>query len=164
MDSLVDNIKGIVGIVRDGLITLILILLLFVPVTVNRSLIRAGFVEGDIGGFKWKATVESNVKNNNAQLTEAAATIDSLQKQLTTTQNALNDSENARKTLAAKVTETMPGSPAAQTATATATPPINQIILQNSHVLQNSVAGRVNLQERIKANDTLLATVKRAGQ
>jgi len=155
MDGFVNNAKGLVGIVRDALITLILILLLLVPAKVNQSLIAAGFTEGDIGGFKWKAAVE----DNNAQLTTAAETIDSLQNQLTTTQTALKDSEDARKTLAAQVTQTMPNSPAAQTATSTPTPPTNQIIQQNSQILKESVAGGVNLRARILANRSLLQSV-----
>jgi len=152
MDSVVDNAKGIVSIVRDGLITLILILLLLVPAKVNQSLIAAGFTEGDIGGFKWKAAVE----DNNAQLTTAATTIDSLQQQLTKTQAALKDSEDARKTLATQVTQTMPDSPAAETATSTPAPPTNQIILQNSQVLKQSAIGGANLRARIVANRDLL--------
>jgi hypothetical protein len=152
MDGFVENTKGIVSIVRDGLITLILILLLVVPATVNQSLIKAGFVEGDIGGFKWKAAVE----DNNKQLTDAADTIGSLQQQLTTTQTALKESEDARKTLATQVTQTMPDSPAAETARATPTPLTNQIVLQNNQVLKNAVIGGTNLRARIQANQNLL--------
>ena len=122
------------------------------PATVNKSLIAAGFTEGDIGGFKWKAAVE----DNNAQLASAATAIDSLQQQLTKTQTALKQSEDARKTLVSQVAQTMPDSPAAETAKTTLTPSTNQIILQNSQVLKQSVIGGANLRARIEANRSLL--------
>src|SRR5205085_5525173 len=102
MHAFVDNAKGIVSIVRDGLITIILILLLFVPATVYKSLIDAGFTEGDIGGFKWKAAVEQNTE----KLSGAAKTIVTLQDQLSKTQTALKDSEDSRKTLTEQVAQT----------------------------------------------------------
>lgn len=160
MDSFVNNAKGLVGIGRDGLIILILLLLFLAPVHMNQALARAGFVKGSIAGFDW----ESTVKDNNAQLADAGKTISSLQQQLTTTQNALKESEDARKTLAAQVTQTMPGSAAANTAASTPAPPTVQILQQNSRILQDSAIGKSNLRERIQANDNLLATVKRAGQ
>lgn len=160
MGSFIDNAKGIVSILRDGLITLILVLLFVAPVQMNTALGKAGFVKGSFAGFDW----ESTVKENNTQLADAGNTINSLQQQLTTTQAALKESEDARKTLAAQVTQTMPGSPAAQTAAATQPPPTTQILQQNSQVLKESAVGKTNLEERIRANANLLATVKRAGQ
>jgi uncharacterized coiled-coil protein SlyX len=157
MVGFVENAKGIVSIVRDGLITLILILLLFVPAMVNKSLIAAGFTEGDVGGFKWKAAVQENT----AKLSGAAQTIDTLQDQLDKTQTALKDSEDSRIKLTDQVAETDPG--AATAATATAPPPhATEVILQqNSRVLKSAESRGSVLRAQIQANENLLSTVPR---
>ena len=85
MNGLVENAKGIVSITRDGIITLILVLLLLVPATVNKSLVEAGFKKGSIAGFEWEA-VRDNVEDNNKKLSEATTTIETLQGQLTKTE------------------------------------------------------------------------------
>jgi hypothetical protein len=157
MTGIVENAKGIVSIVRDGLITLILILLIAVPAAVNKSLIRAGFVKGNIAGFEWQAAVE----DNNQKLTEAATTIVSLQDQLGKTQTALNESEQARKTLAAQVIQTAPGTVAAETAAATPEPATKQIVQQNDRVLKNSAVRGSALRLQIEENQRLLATAVR---
>jgi hypothetical protein len=156
MSGFVDNAKGLISIVRDGLITLILIFLLAVPSFVNNRLKGAGFVKASIAGFDWQSTVE----DNNDKLVQAAKTIDSLQAQLGTTQNALKDSETSREALAQQVKATMPNSAAAETASAP--PPANtgQIIQQNSQVLKSSEIKGSILLDQIKANRELLATVQ----
>ena len=160
MSGFVDNAKGLISIVRDGLITLILITILAVPSFVNGRLTAAGFYEGDIGGFKWKAAVE----DNNKQLNEATSVIESLQQQIATTQTALKKSEQAREELARQVKTTMPDTPAA--ATASAPPPVQttQILQQNNQVVQSSELRSSVLRQRIQLNDKLLATVPAAKQ
>src|SRR5262245_19665239 len=116
MPGFVENAKGVVSIIRDGLITIILIMLLMMPATVNSSLVRAGFVEGNIAGMQWKAKVEQNVVDNSNKLGEAATTITTLQDQLTKTQKALTESEQARLKLAYQLTSEMPGTAAADMA------------------------------------------------
>jgi hypothetical protein len=160
MSGFVENAKGIVGIIRDGLITLILILLFAMPATINARLVSAGFVEGDFGGLKWKAAVE----DNNKQLSEATQTIGALQQQLDTTQAALKTSEQARAELAHQVTTTLPNSPIADAAAAPPPVQTNQIVQQNSQVVQNSRFRADVLRQRIELNDKLLATVPGAKQ
>jgi hypothetical protein len=153
MGGVIDNAKGMVGTLRDGLIVLIVISLFLFPDHMNRALARAGFVKGSIAGFDW----ESTVRDNNAQLADAGKAINLLEQQLTTTQNAL-------KELAEQMKQTVPGSPAAQTAKVAPAPQTSQIISQNDQALKTSAVGRANLQERIRANDSLLATVIHNGK
>jgi len=161
MPGIVDNAKGVVSIIRDGLITIILILLLMVPETVNSSLQRAGFVEGNIAGMQWKAKVEENVQANNSKLADADTTITSLQDQLTKTQNALKESEQTRKQLAAQVTAEMPGTTAADMAASAPTPATTQIVEQNRQLLDRSEARTRIYRQQMQVNRELLETVSK---
>ena len=162
MNGFVENAKGIVSITRDGIITLILILLLLVPATVNKSLVEAGFKKGSIAGFEWEA-VRDNVEDNNKKLSEATTTIETLQGQLTKTEAALKESETARLKLADQVTEEMPGTEAATLATAAPVPEANQIAAQNKEVLNKSIARSNVFRQQIQLNRELLATVTPSG-
>jgi hypothetical protein len=51
--------KDILASVRELFILLIFIFVLFFPEKVNTMLLNAGFTEGDVGPFKWKAKVET---------------------------------------------------------------------------------------------------------
>ncbi len=155
MDGFVESAKGVVSIIRDGLITLVLIFLIATPGWVNKRLMSAGFVKGNIAGFEWQAAVE----DNNAKLTEAAKTIDTLQGQLSTTQAALTASEKSRQELADQVKATMPDSPVAETAAAPPPAPTREIVQENSQVLRNSEFRSKILLDQIQANRELLARV-----
>lgn len=157
MDGFVENAKGVVSIVRDGLITLVLIFLIATPAWVNQRLMNAGFVKGSIAGFEWQAAV----KDNNAKLTEATNTINALQGRLGITEAALKDSEEARQQLADQVKATVPDSPVADTASAP--PPVrtDQILQQNQEFVKNSQVRENVLRRQIQLNDNLLARVGR---
>ena len=60
MKDFVESAKGIVSVIRDGLITLVLILLLMMPKTINDRLMAAGVKKASIAGFDWEATVKDN--------------------------------------------------------------------------------------------------------
>jgi hypothetical protein len=160
MAGFVENAKGAVSIVRDGLITIILILLIAMPATVNKSLVSAGFVKGNIAGFEWEA-VRDNVEDNNKKLNDATLTIESLQRQLTKTQDALKVSEAARTKLAEQVAVDAPGTEAADLANVTPVPDASKIANQNRVILQNSETRGIVLRQQIRVNDRLLATVAR---
>jgi chromosome segregation ATPase len=160
MAGIVENAKGVVSIVRDGLITLILILLIMMPATVNKSLVSAGFVKGSIAGFEWEA-VRENVENNNEKLGVATSTIDSLQEQLGKTQAALSESEKSRTKLADQVTATMPGTAVADMAASAPAPETREIVEQNKAILKNSEVRGSILRQQIQNNEKLLATVMR---
>jgi chromosome segregation ATPase len=156
----VENAKGIVAITRDGLITLILILLILMPATINRTLIDAGFVKGSIAGFEWQA-VKDNVEDNNKKLSDATSTIETLQGQLTKTQQALQESENTRKALAEQVAVEAPETEAASMAASAPDPQTKEIVAQNNKILNNSEVRSNILRQQIRVNDRLLATVAR---
>jgi hypothetical protein len=63
MKDFVESAKGIVSVIRDGLITLVLILLLMMPKTINDRLMAAGVKKASIAGFDWEATVKDNNEN-----------------------------------------------------------------------------------------------------
>ena len=159
MAGIIDNLKGIISIVRDGMITLVLFLLLLVPACVNQRLIDAGFKKGNIAGFEWEAAV----KENNEKLFTAAATINSLQGQLSKTAVALKESDAARETLADQVKKTIPNSPVAQTAAAPPPVPTNQILQQSQQIVGLSEIHENNLRRQIRVNDSLLARIARPG-
>jgi hypothetical protein len=159
MKDFVESAKGIVSVIRDGLITLVLILLLMMPKTINDRLMAAGVKKASIAGFDWEATV----KDNNEKLDVAANTIDSLQKQLGVTAAALKNSEHARQTLAEEVKATVPNSPVAETASAPPPVATNQILEQNQQVVNNSQIRENVLRQQIRLNDNLLARVARPG-
>ncbi len=70
--------KDSVALLRDAALLMLAVLLLVFPKTLNNVLTSAGFEEGSIVGFKWKAKlVESDEALNSAK-----ATIASLQTQL----------------------------------------------------------------------------------
>jgi hypothetical protein len=81
--------KDAVGFLRDGSLFFLLILLLVFPGTFNDVLVRAGFEEGSLAGFKWKKQV---VQSDQA-LVDANATISDLRQQLEKTSAALSDAQ-----------------------------------------------------------------------
>jgi hypothetical protein len=153
--NFVEIAKGIVGIVRDGLITLVLILLLVAPATVNERLMTAGFKKANIAGFDWEAAV----KDNNEQLQVATNTIDSLQDQVSKTEAALKTTEHARQTLANQVAASMPGTPIAEAAAAPPPVQTNEIVQQNNRVVKTSEFRANTLRQQIQLNNNLLAKV-----
>jgi hypothetical protein len=158
--NVVEIAKGIVSIVRDGLITLVLILLLVAPATVNDRLMSAGFKKANIAGFDWEATV----KDNNEKLQVATNTIDSLQDQVSKTEAALKTSEHARQTFANQVAATMPGTPIAEAAAAPPPVQTNEIVQQNSQVVKTSELRANTLRQQIQLNNNLLAKVAPAAR
>src|SRR6218665_1739651 len=69
--------KDLVALLRDAALLLIAVLLVMFPVTFNTILQKAGFEEGSLVGFKWKA----KLVENDAALKEAQALITSLKEQ-----------------------------------------------------------------------------------
>lgn len=57
-------IKEILASVREGILILVFIMVLFAPKVVNTILNNAGFVKGSIMGFEWKSKVDSLKKNS----------------------------------------------------------------------------------------------------
>jgi hypothetical protein len=74
--DLISTGKDLVSLLRDSSLLVLAILLILFPSTLSAILAKAGFVEGSVAGFKWKA----NLLASDAALKEAQATITDLQK------------------------------------------------------------------------------------
>jgi hypothetical protein len=81
--------KDFGALLRDAMLFLFAILLLFNGPLVNRILTNAGFEEGSFGGFKWRSPL---LKSDSA-LKDANATITDLRKQLDLATAALADAQ-----------------------------------------------------------------------
>lgn len=94
ISSLVAVWKDLIALLRDAGLFAIAVLLLFFPTTLNTVLVKAGFEEGSLVGFKWKAKlVESDtaLKEAQATITDLRAQIDKMSKTLTDAQAKLDD-------------------------------------------------------------------------
>ena len=79
--------KDLVALLRDTALLVLAVLLLALPETLNSVLVKAGFEEGSVVGFKWK----SKLVSSDASLKEANATISDLQKKNQELSKALTD-------------------------------------------------------------------------
>jgi hypothetical protein len=52
-------VKDVVSALRDSVLFLLFLLLLFSPTTIKERLAAAGFTKGSIGGFEWEAQIKS---------------------------------------------------------------------------------------------------------
>lgn len=77
--------KDAVALMRDGALVLLAMLLVAFPSALNDILMRAGFEEGSVVGFKWKA----KLVQSDESLKAAQDTIASLQEQLKKSNEAL---------------------------------------------------------------------------
>ncbi len=74
-ESRVKIAKDLVVLLRDAAIIMLAVLLVVFPIKFNSILVKAGFEEGDVVGFKWK----SNLENSTVALERAYSSIDSLE-------------------------------------------------------------------------------------
>lgn len=74
--SSIETGKDLIALVRDTALMVLVVLLLFWPQSFNDILTRAGFEEGSLVGFKWKA----GFAETRAKLEQANSTIESLKK------------------------------------------------------------------------------------
>jgi hypothetical protein len=81
--------KNALALLRDFVLFVLVMLLLAYPAKLNDILTRAGFDEGSIVGFKWKA----KLVDSDAALKEARATINDLTTQLNKTSAALSEAQ-----------------------------------------------------------------------
>lgn len=81
--------KNALALLRDFVLFVLAMLLLVYPTKLNDILTRAGFEEGSIVGFKWKA----KLIDSDAALKEAMVTINDLTAQLDKTSKALAEAQ-----------------------------------------------------------------------
>jgi len=118
--------KDLVALLRDLVLFILALLLLFFPTTFNSVLSNAGFEEGSFVGFKWKP----KLLNSDATLKEAQALIIDLREQNDKMSKALADAQGkcndpALKEQFAKLEET------------------NKQLNVNSSKVENSVASTI---------------------
>ena len=89
LDRLINVGKDLVALLRDGALVMLALLLLLFPAKFNELLVRAGFEEGSIVGFKWKA----NLLEANDALQNAQVTISDLKAQLDKANGALLEAQ-----------------------------------------------------------------------
>jgi cytoskeletal protein RodZ len=82
--------KDLVALLRDLVLFVLALLLLFFPATLNNVLTNAGFEEGSFVGFKWKP----KLLNSDAALQEAQALITDLREQNEKLSRALADAQS----------------------------------------------------------------------
>lgn len=92
--------KDLVALLRDGLIFILAVMLLFLPERLNKTLVKAGFKEGNIAGFKWEAGIaqyDVTLKESQATITNLKAQLDSTSKVLAEAQLKTSDPELKQK-------------------------------------------------------------------
>jgi len=105
-DSILEVWKNLVSLLRDTLLLALGVLLLIFPTTFNGILVSAGFDEGSVVGFKWKAKLvdsDQALKESQANATNLAAQNEKLAKALSDTQAKSTDFSD--KQLLAKLEE-----------------------------------------------------------
>lgn len=59
-------IKDVISALRDSVLFLLFLLLLFAPTIIKNRLVAAGFTKGSIGGFEWEAQIKSSAEQTKA--------------------------------------------------------------------------------------------------
>lgn len=86
-------LKDVVSALRDSVLFLLFILLLFAPATIKERLVAAGFTKGSIGGLEWEAQAKSvadqtksvgqSVEQANVNYTKLIERLDEVEKKIT---------------------------------------------------------------------------------
>lgn len=133
--GIIASLKDFVTFLREGTISVLLLLFLFLPGVMKGVLSRAGFTSADIGGFKWEL-------QKSAQQTQAASdTVTQLEAKLSTLNTRLDQiSQSAAAPEVKQQISTLSeelGRTRAQTSTV-------QTTLRNSLMVQRSVIQQVD--------------------
>jgi hypothetical protein len=92
--SFLSTWKDVVALLRDTFLLALVVLLLAFPTTLNGLLVSAGFEEGSIVGFKWKAKLvdsDQALKEAQANITDLTTQNEKLSKALADAQARTND-------------------------------------------------------------------------
>lgn len=92
--------KDLISLLRDTFLFVLIIMLLFLPERLNKTLVRAGFKEGNIAGFKWEAGIaqyDSTLKESQVTITNLKAQLDSTSKIIAEAQAKTSDPELKEK-------------------------------------------------------------------
>lgn len=62
VDKIVSVFKDLVSTLRDGLLFILFLFLLFAPATIKDRLVAAGFTKGSVAGFEWEAQLKASTE------------------------------------------------------------------------------------------------------
>lgn len=115
IDTWTETGKNMLALLRDLMLVVLFLMLLFVPAVIGERLAAAGFEEGELLGFKWKKKAEEYgdaAKKLQVQLEEANRTIEGQKQQLDRASRQLEDvqSEIADPASAQRVEQTVQAS------------------------------------------------------
>ncbi|MBK8800457.1 MAG: hypothetical protein IPN71_00080 [Fibrobacteres bacterium] len=139
--SLLARWREVVSVTRDSLLLLLAFLLLVFPTKFNDLMMRAGFEEGSIVGFKWK----SKLADSDQALKEARATITDLSAQNEKLSKALADAKKV-------VTDTVQRRS------------IDSLQLENKRLNQSTAAVATSTQAVITASAAMVETANLASE
>ena len=90
-----ENAKNTLGVARELMLVILLLLLILFPKVVNSRLLTAGFTKADIAGLHWESVQKASEQAGEAsqQIQTATQRIDSVQKDLDTLAARSNDPE-----------------------------------------------------------------------
>jgi hypothetical protein len=86
--------KDLMTALRDSVLFLLFVLLIFAPSTIRERLVEAGFTKGSIAGFEWEAQIKSaaeTTKSAGATVVQAAADYDKLMERLAELEKRVTD-------------------------------------------------------------------------
>jgi hypothetical protein len=87
-------LKDVMTALRDSVLFLLFVLLLFAPATIRDRLVEAGFTKGSIGGFEWEAqirTAAETTKSAGHTVVQATADYDKLIERLAALEKQVTD-------------------------------------------------------------------------
>jgi septal ring factor EnvC (AmiA/AmiB activator) len=82
--------KDVFALVRETMVVVVLVVFLAAPEHVNSLLVKAGFTEGSIGGFKWEK-LRDQAEKANADAATAGKTIAQVEEELKATRSQLDE-------------------------------------------------------------------------
>lgn len=94
LESFSSVFKDLVSALRDGVLLLVFMLLLFAPGMVKQRLVAAGFTEGSIAGFEWRAQIQNASEQTKAAgqtVVQASQNYDALIERLDALQSKVSD-------------------------------------------------------------------------
>src|SRR5262245_34560582 len=148
MASTIENLKGVVTFLREGIIVVVLLLFLLLPGVMNNVLGRAGFTKASVAGFEWE--LQDSVQKTQ----EATKTVGQLEQRLQDLSTQLDQIRQSANT-----------PPAVKEQISSLSQQVNQTPSERNSV-QNTLKSSGAVQQRIieRVNPAALSPVTRAPQ
>jgi len=148
MASTIENLKGFVTFLREGIIVLVLLMFLLLPGVMNNVLGRAGFTKASVAGFEWE--LQDSVQKTQ----DATKTVGQLEQRLQDLSKRLDQISQSANT-----------PPAVKEQITSLSQQVDQTRSETNSV-QNTLKSSVAVQQRIieRVNPAALSPVTRAPQ